>query len=321
MPGLLARRRWRRAAEGSNPRSSRSWVRSAFVALAVASLLAAGAWLRWVSPLDEEARRWREWVGGSPGVVTLYFKDGPFFVPVSRRLGAGGDRPQVVLETLLAGPDEGSGLERATPAGLELRHLAVVGGVAHIDLSAAGPLADPDLAAAKTAIANTLTTLPGVRAVELRVDGQPVGGPVARVPLLYYVGSYGLVGVPAGAATAREALAAYLAGPSDERLLGLPRDVQVIRYEHDPAAKLASVKFNYPESVRSLALARPGEVRLVLVGLIATLTEFPDVEAVRLDFGGRRQLGLGQCSDLLRTPQPRPRILNDERLLGRIVRS
>jgi hypothetical protein len=41
------------------------------------------------------------------------------------------------------------------------------------------------------------------------------------------------------------------------------------------------------------------------------------VQAVRIDFEGRTRLGLGQCSDLLRVPQPRPELLNDERLLGR----
>jgi len=57
-------------------------------------------------------------------------------------------------------------------------------------------------------------------------------------------------------------------------------------------------------------------MRLLLLGLIASLTEFPSVGAVRLDFEGQSRLGLGQCSDLLRTPQKRPELLNDERLLG-----
>jgi hypothetical protein len=41
------------------------------------------------------------------------------------------------------------------------------------------------------------------------------------------------------------------------------------------------------------------------------------VRKVQIDFEGQTRLGLGQCSDLLRIPQPRPQLLNDERLLGR----
>jgi hypothetical protein len=66
-----------------------------------------------------------------------------------------------------------------------------------------------------------------------------------------------------------------------------------------------------------LALDKPERMRLVLLGLIATLTEFPVVRTVQIDFQGQTRLGLGQCSDLLRTPQPRPQLLNDERLLER----
>jgi hypothetical protein len=72
--------------------------------------------------------------------------------------------------------------------------------------------------------------------------------------------------------------------------------------------------------VRTLALEQPDRMRLSLLGLIATLTEFPSVRAVRLDFEGQTRLGLGQCSDLLGAPQPRPALLNDERLLARAKR-
>ncbi len=46
---------------------------------------------------------------------------------------------------------------------------------------------------------------------------------------------------------------------------------------------------------------------------------FPEVEAVRLDFESHNALGLGQCADLLRTPQAWPDILNDERILARVA--
>ena len=105
--------------------------------------------------------------------------------------------------------------------------------------------------------------------------------------------------------------------PPEPGLAGLPSDVRVLGYEHDTDAGLLSLNFSYTPSVRTLALDRPDRMRLSLLGLIASLTEFPSIRAVRLDFEGQTRLGLGQCSDLLRTVQPRPELLNDERLLGR----
>jgi hypothetical protein len=58
-------------------------------------------------------------------------------------------------------------------------------------------------------------------------------------------------------------------------------------------------------------------MRRTLEGLIATLTTAtPETNFVYLDFEGHATLGLGQCANLLRTVQPTPEILNDERLLG-----
>ena len=138
-----------------------------------------------------------------------------------------------------------------------------------------------------------------------------------RVPLLYYASATGLVAVPVSATTPRAAVATYLAGPTDRSLTGLPADVRLLNYAHDPADGSLSLNFSYTPSVRTLALEHPERMRLLLLGLIASLTEFPSVRTVRLDFEGQTRLGLGQCSDLLRTPQPRPELLNDERLLGR----
>ena len=100
-------------------------------------------------------------------------------------------------------------------------------------------------------------------------------------------------------------------------MTGLPSDVRLVGYAHDPADGSLSLNFSYTPSVRMLALEHPERMRLLLLGMIASLTEFPSVQTVRLDFEGQTRLGLGQCSDLLRTPQPRPELLNDERLLER----
>ena len=95
----------------------------------------------------------------------------------------------------------------------------------------------------------------------------------------------------------------------------MPADVRLLNYDYHAASRELSLGFSYTPSVRVLALEKPATMRTLLLGLIATLTEFPDVRAVRLDFGGQSRLGLGECSDLLRSPQPRPALLNDERLL------
>jgi spore germination protein GerM len=159
-----------------------------------------------------------------------------------------------------------------------------------------------------------MLSVPGVSSVALSVEGQPLPGAGAP-PLLYYPSAKGLVALPASSAGPRDTLAEYLAGPVNPEWTGLPRDAQLLRYNYDSGEGLLSLDFAYSSSVRSLALERPERMRLLLLSLITTLTEFSEVRAVRLDFQGQTRLGLGQCSDLLRAPQTHPQLLNDERLL------
>ena len=142
-----------------------------------------------------------------------------------------------------------------------------------------------------------------------------MGDAARRIPLLYYASANGLVAVPARVSNPRAALDMYLSGPPDAELTALPPDIPLLAYEYHAADRLLSLKFAYTPSVRALALDKPERMRTLLLGLIVSLTEFPEVRAVQLDFGGQTRLGFGQCSDLLRTPQPRPELLNDERLL------
>jgi spore germination protein GerM len=258
---------------------------------------------------------WRPWQKAT--MVTLYFPDGKVFLPVSRRIPANEYLPRAVLQALLAGPSAGSGLTNPMPRGVEIRAFELAGGVARMDLSGAVLDEHGEASSAKTAIVETMTALPGVRSVSLSVEGKPLAESASRVPLLYYASANGLVAVPAAVTTPRAAVDAYLAGPVDPELTGLPNDVRLLRYEHDPTGGLVSLNFTYTPSVRALAVDKPERMRFALLGLITTLTELPRVRAVQLDFEGRTRLGLGQCSDLLRTPQPRPELLNDERLLGR----
>ncbi|MEH6473693.1 MAG: hypothetical protein V7752_20920, partial [Halopseudomonas sp.] len=88
-------------------------------------------------------------------------------------------------------------------------------------------------------------------------------------------------------------------------------------YRLDPLEGGVSLDFSYTESLRQLGLDHPEATRNILIGLIAALTQFPEIEHVTLGFQGRSQLGLGQCASLIGTPQFKPNILNDERLLSR----
>jgi spore germination protein GerM len=225
--------------------------------------------------------------------------------------------PSAVLRALLAGPDTRSSLQSWIPLGVEIRSLNLAGGTARIDLSAAFLEGNtrPDLA--KAAVIETMTALPGVSSVALSVEGNPVVTSANRTALLYYASANGLVAVPTSISGPRAAVGAYLSGPGDPELAGFPTDVQLLGYEYAETNRSLSLNFTYTPSIRTLALDRPDRMRLVLLGLIATLTEFPEVRTVQLDFQGQSRLGLGQCSDLLRTPQPRPQLLNDERLLER----
>ena len=283
-----------------------------FVLLA---LLAAGFWLRSLS-LRDAPFRFAAWPWIRTATATLYFSDGKFLFPVSRPMRLDKDLPSAALHALLAGPDARSSLKSWIPSGTEIRAFSVSGGMTHIDLS--GTFlegSNPELA--KAAVIETLTALPDVRSVAMSVEGKPVATSTNRTPLLYYASASGLVAVPVAISGARMALDAYLSGPSDAELTGFPSDVRLLSYEYAEANRSLSLNFTYTPSIRTLALDKPERMRTVLLGLIATLTEFPDVRTVQLDFQGQTRLGLGQCSDLLRTPQPRPQLLNDERLLDR----
>lgn len=283
-----------------------------FVLLA---LLAAGFWLRSLS-LRDAPFRFAAWPWIRTATATLYFSDGKFLFPVSRPMRLNKDLPSAALHALLAGPDARSSLKSWIPSGTEIRTFSVSGGMTHIDLS--GTFlegSNPELA--KAALIDTMTALPDVRSVALSVEGKPVAASTNRRPLLYYASANGLVAVPVSVSGARTAIDAYLSGPSDAELTGFPSDVRLLGYEYAEANRSLSLNFTYTPSIRTLALDKPERMRIVLLGLIATLTEFPDVRTVQLDFQGQTRLGLGQCSDLLRTPQPRPQLLNDERLLDR----
>jgi len=288
-----------------------SWQRRFFSVLAVAVVIAGGLWLRALPAGSLLAAGLFRWPTGT--TVNLFFPDGRFLFPVSRRFQADEQLPRGVLEALLAGPHAPARLQNTFPPGIEIRAFSVVDGVATINLSrdlGHGSDAQRGLAA----ITATLTRLPGVTSVTVSVQGRPVMTRAPRTPLLYFAAAEGLIAVPTDASDARAAMAAYLSGPPAADMTGVPADVRLLNYDVASGGQL-SLGFAYTSSMRALALEQPGRTRLLLLGLIASLTDFPAVNSVRIDFGGQSRLGLGECSDLLRSPQHRPALLNDERLL------
>lgn len=227
--------------------------------------------------------RWLPW--GAPPAVTLYYPDasGRHLVPVTTGISGDLADPATLMGALAGEPPAGLGLDGALAG-------SALAGEARAQTIAAWP------AAAAAAAA-------GVEAPE-------------PSPLLYYVAGELIVAIPTVADGPRAALAAYLAGPADAGLAGLPADVRLLGYEHDARNGLLRVNLSYSPAVRALATDEPETMRRVLLGLIATLTSHPEVQAVMLDFEGRARLGVGQCAELLRTPQRRPDVLNDARLLA-----
>jgi spore germination protein GerM len=276
--------------------------------LGLAALVAAGAWMRTLPAGSMRVFR------HPATTVNLYFVDGGFLFPVSRQFQTDDRLPRAALEALLAGPHRSRTVKSAVPDGVAVRSISVVDGVARIDLSRDLGQGDQQ-SMALASIRETMTRVPGIRSVALTVLGAPLAAPTSRTPLLYFPSASGLVAIPAKAGDPRVALSAFLAGPPGADMTGVPSDVRLLTYDYDSSSRRLSLGFTYTPALRALAVEQPARTRTLLLGLIATLTDFADVQTVRLDFGGQSRLGLGECSDLLRTPQPGPALLNDERLL------
>lgn len=311
----------------------------------IAAVLMLGAALRvFTSPSPiSDLGGWLPWLNRP--TVTVYFTDseGRYFVPISRPVSSDEDLPRAALEELVRGPKAGAGLRRTVPPTTEIRRLDVQDGVAYVDFTRAllagtsaefipskaeglsTGLDEDDVVRTVTAVGKTLMALPEIEDVRVTVEGQPLeaagvgSAPTGNTTVtLYFTYQDYLVPIdqplPGGSNTPRRAMEAYLQGPpSDGSLAGLPSGTELLAFDFDPDNGLAYVNMTYTEDVRALAIAEPEQVRLILTSIIFTLTEFPQIQAVMLDFEGHAQLGLGQCRDLLRTPQVRPAVLNDER--------
>lgn len=260
--------------------------------------------------------RWLPWMQKTP--VTLFFGDASSdrLVPVSRGLGHDEATPEGLLDALFAGPAEGIGLRTLVPQDTRAASVDLTGSTLTVALT--GDVMELSAPLAKRALFSSLASWPGVDQVVVTVNGDPLAAP--QGPLLYFYDEPRdmLVAEPTAAADPRELATAFLAGPADPSLTGLPTDVTLNSFGVNQDNGLLTLEMSYVPSLRQFALDHPDAVRRVLVGFIATMTTaFPQVDAVYLDFEGHATLGLGQCADLLRSAQLTPETINDERVLAR----
>jgi spore germination protein GerM len=259
--------------------------------------------------------QWLPWLRRIP-ITLFYLDDAGELIPVSRNLDDEAT-PTDLVDEFLAGPAAGSGLHPVLLGDSIATDVTLADGVLTV-VFAEGQLA-PYPSAAR-ALAESLMSWPGVERVAVTVDGTLVEAGDQDDSLLFFYDEDRdlLIATASGGNEPRSVLASYLEGPQTSDLVGLPSDVELLSFSFNRANGLLSLDFTYRESVREFATDHPDAMRRVLEGLIASMVDFPDVQAVRLDFEGHNTLGLGQCADLLRTPQARPDILNDERILARV---
>ena len=112
-------------------------------------------------------------------VVKVYFADPQTALlrPVERTV-QGQNLAEGALTALLAGPQPDEKLDLPLPKGTTLLGVSVDNGLATVDLSKEYQEGFPQGGAAQTlalyALVNTLTDLPGVRAVDILIEGKPV---------------------------------------------------------------------------------------------------------------------------------------------------
>ena len=224
-----------------------------------------------------------------------------------RSLPEGADPAEGLMECLLSGPLSGA-LRSPIPEGVrQLSAPTIEDGVCRVDLSEGyGSLSGVELTLADYCIALTLCQLPGVDAVTINVEGEPIpyrarqvlrpedaaltGGEDAPIRLdasLYYLNADGSALVPEqrevtvteNGGQAAALLAAFLEGPREEGLR-LPLAEGTVLLSVWTEGEVCYVNFSAP--FRDEPPESPREARLLLYAIVDTMCQLPGVGSVHL---------------------------------------
>ena len=224
-----------------------------------------------------------------------------------RSLPEGADPAEGLMECLLSGPLSGA-LRSPIPEGVrQLSAPTIEDGVCRVDLSEGyGSLSGVELTMADYCIALTLCQLPGVDAVTIDVEGEPIpyrarqvlrpedaaltGGEDAPIRLdasLYYLNADGSALVPEqrevavteNGGQAAALLAAFLEGPREEGLR-LPLAEGTVLLSVWTEGEVCYVNFSAP--FRDEPPESPREARLLLYAIVDTMCQLPGVGSVHL---------------------------------------
>jgi len=116
-------------------------------------------------------------LGNDALAVTVYFvaNDGVHDVPVTRLVAKTNNVIGAAAQAWLAGPGQyGNALRRTAPAATQLRGINIQNGLVTVDLTQ--PFADvTDRPGAIRTLVETLTEVPGVKSVQVLIEGKPIG--------------------------------------------------------------------------------------------------------------------------------------------------
>lgn len=257
---------------------------------------------------------WFPWLNRTS--ITFYYADdsGKYLIPVSQTIDNNANSHQTVIDTLMEDPKEGRGLVSIIPRNMEFLSTSIDENIVTVDITLSE--ISTDLTLPILAIRYSFQSLPEVDGVIFTIDGNPMDSAISSSHLAYYIQNDLFVAIPTEAGSPEVALNEYMARTNKDGLVGLPSDVHLLDYDVNSVNGLMSLNFTYTDSIRELGIEQPETMRQVLIGLIATMTQFPEITAVSLNFEDHARLGFGQCADLLRSPQIAPIIFNDRRLVS-----
>ncbi|QIB64987.1 GerMN domain-containing protein [Kineobactrum salinum] len=293
--------------------------------IAIATLLVLGILLR-VAAAQPDIKSWidNRLLTFQRMTVTVYYPDGHGrLIPLSSTLPGNVDGPREIFHKLQNPPiHPARTLQSPLPAGTVMISDLRDDGTLTVNLSLptgsdSKALSSDSLFALKA----SMLSLPQIKRVKFELHTPPIAVAAEeddrQVVYLYNFAHQQIETVMVPTSGPSTTLQAFLDLGAQSDSQGFPSDVTVSNYRYTPLDRALNVDFSYTPSLRQLALDNPNSIRGLLVGLIATLTQFNQIQQVTLTFGQHTKLGAGQCATLIGTPQPQPLILNEAQHYGR----